>query len=67
MNGPSYRFQVFVSRYIEEMIEVDAETEHEAITSIQGPKDKVLYVRKLEPDAPTPKPRSRRSRVLDRN
>lgn len=47
MNGPLYVWEVFVKRYIEERVEVIAENEHEAITSIKGPKDEITYIKKI--------------------
>lgn len=52
MNGHVFRWQVFVQRHVEEIVEVVAETEHEAAVAVQGPKDKITYIRKIEePDA----------------
>jgi len=56
VNGQLYRWQVFVQRHIEEIVEVEAETEHEAAVAVQGPKDKIVYIRRVEEDGPQDQP-----------
>jgi len=50
MNGHLFRWQVFVRRMIEEVVEVEAETEHEAAQAVKGPKDQITFIRKIEPE-----------------